>query len=283
MATIIADNASRILAFLYEGAPNHQLSGQELADTLRMTPQAVNDAVSILEENSYVEWQQFLGTAPFRFGVVEITSRGRYEYERAEKAPANANAPTSSGSVTLQIAPPPAPVGSPFGFVDADWEIVAERRGARDQLNVVLGFQFKSAYYDSGPLVANIEAMFGRALKAYSALPAAVPAALSFRQLSAGYGEHLFNEIARDIISADIAVFETSDLNPNVMLELGVALTWGVRVFVIKKEGCDKPPSDLSGQTWADHRDSAAAFPDPAHDEKLVRMVERAIRKKARP
>lgn len=66
------------------------------------------------------------------------------------------------------------------------------------------------------------------------------------------------------------------------MLELGVALTWGVRVLVIKKEGCAVPPSDLSGQTWADYRDSAQSFVDPGHPDKLVRMVERAVRKKAR-
>jgi hypothetical protein len=48
---------------------------------------------------------------------------------------------------------------------------------------------------------------------------------LALRSLRAGYGEHLFNEIARDVIRADIAVFETSDRNPNVMIEMGVALT----------------------------------------------------------
>jgi hypothetical protein len=66
-------------------------------------------------------------------------------------------------------------------------------------------------------------------------LPGAIPLHLVFRALAAGYGEHLFNQIARDIIAADIAVFETSDLNPTVMLEMGVALTWGVRVLPIKR------------------------------------------------
>ena len=160
---------------------------------------------------------------------------------------------------------------------------MSERRGARDRLNVVLGYQFQSTHYDSDRLASNLEAMFARAVAAYNQLPGAVAATLAFRRLSAGYGEHLFNEIARDIISADIAVFETSDLNPNVMLELGVALTWGVRVFVIKQEGRDKPPSDIFGHTWADHRDSASVFPDSTHDEKLLRMVERAVRKKSRP
>ena len=43
---------------------------------------------------------------------------------------------------------------------------------------------------------------------------------LIFKTLSAGYGEHLFNNISSDIISADIAVFEASNLNPNVMIEI---------------------------------------------------------------
>ena len=74
---------------------------------------------------------------------------------------------------------------------------------------------------------------------------------LSLRGLRAGYGEHLFNEIARDVISADIAVFETST-NSNVMIEMGVALTWGRRVLPIKKKGA-RIPSDISGQTSADY------------------------------
>ena len=51
-----------------------------------MTPGEVNDAVSILEENAHVEWQQFLGTAPWDFGFVEIRPRGRFEYERISLA-----------------------------------------------------------------------------------------------------------------------------------------------------------------------------------------------------
>jgi hypothetical protein len=53
-------------------------------------------------------------------------------------------------------------------------------------------------------------------------------------------------------------------------------------VLPIKQEGQPVPPSDVSGQTWADHRDSCAAFVDPDHEQKLVRMIERALRKKVR-
>jgi len=66
------------------------------------------------------------------------------------------------------------------------------------------------------------------------------------------------------------------------MLEMGVALTWGVRVLAIKKEGCPKPPSDVSGQTWADYENSCERFIDGDHAGKLFRMVQRAARKKVR-
>ena len=184
----------------------------------------------------------------------------------------------SGGSVPL----PPVPIGSPYGFHDEDWETVATRKADAGVLNVVLGLQFESEHYDAGLLRTNVKAMFSMAVEAYGQGLGVHPINLVFRPLTAGYGEHLFNEIARDIISADIAVFETSDLNPNVMLEMGVALTWGVRVLPIKLRGCPKPPSDVSGQTWADYLDNAMTFDDPEHQTKLVAMIERAVRKKVR-
>jgi hypothetical protein len=143
-----------------------------------------------------------------------------------------------------------------------------------------LGYKFESEHYDSDELIANVQDMFERAVTEYNELHVSYQIVLDFRALSAGYGEHLFNEIARDIISADIAVFETSNLTPNVMVELGVALTWGVRVLPIKREGQPTPPSDISGQTWIDYQDSASTFIDLEHSQKLVRMIERAARKK---
>lgn len=299
MPRTVGENAGIVLAFLY-GADRHaQLNGPAIAAATNLDPQEINDAVTILVENSYIEWQRFLGTAPWAFGYVEITPRGRYQFEREREAqratlaatvqpsaatgsPVRPVAAALDPAVSMLITAPPQPIGSPYGFEDEDWEIVSERKGAHDRLNVVLGYQFASPHYDSAQLTANLERMFCYAVAEYNGLPGAVPATLTFRALSAGYGEHLFNEIARDIISADIAVFDTSDLNPNVMLELGVALTWGVRVLVIKKVGRTVPPSDLSGQTWADYSDSANVFVDPGHSGKLVRMVERAVRKKAR-
>ena len=277
MAATIKENAGILLATLYEESkkPGQQegIDGSRIQELTKLEPDQINDAVAILLDNGYVEWQQYLGTAPFEFGSVEITPRGKAEYERAIEQSKNTHSVSA-------INPAATPVGSPYGFQDSDWELVAERKAERSKLFVVAGYQFTSSYYIAEKLTINLRSHFEKAVKNYNALPTSFPVELDFGPLVAGYGEHLFNEICRDIICADIAVFETSDLNPNVMLEMGVALTWGVRVLPIKARGCPKPPSDISGQTWADYEDNANHFVDQDHDRKMLRMVERAARKK---
>lgn len=260
-----------------------EVDGSTLAQITKLSPTDLNDAITLLQRSGFVEWRQYIGTAPYEFGHAWITPVGRYEAERTSavvEEPLNLKSNAPDAPPKSQIVLPPTPIGSPFGFKDEDWEFIAQQKNRAEQMSVVLGYQFDSTHYASSRLRENLEAMFRSAVDRYNSTPGVFKTALNFRPLAAGYGEHLFNEIARDIIASDIAVFETSDLNPNVMVELGVALTWGVRVLPIKAEGQARPPSDISGQTWADYRDSAKTFVDPEHADKLVRMVERAVRKK---
>ena len=278
MAETIEENANIILRALTGQGRDEigraMLTGNDLTHITDLLPAQINDAVTILVEAGLAEWRQALGTSPYIFREIGITPRGRYEIERNELKETEADARIST------ISRPPSPVGSPFGFQDQDWETVAERKSQSKNLYVVLGYQFDSQHYDSEKLKENIESNFQHTIDEYKRLLGSSDVELIFQPLAAGYGEHLFNEIARDIISADIAVFDTSDLNPNVMVEMGVALTWGVRVLPIKEKSCPKPPSDISGQTWADYHNSAAEFTDKEHYKKLLRMVERAVRKK---
>ena len=278
MARTIEENATSILALLAELPRSHgeyaAITGRELEERTNLSPDEINDAISILVEAGLADWLQTLGTGPFDFNEVWITPRGRYELERITSEPALSELPST------EIVRPPSPVGSPFGFTDIDWEIVSEHKFNKKTLYVVLGFQFESDHYNSEELKTNTERMFEHAVNKYNQMSGSIPIGLDFHPLAAGYGGHLFNEIARDIISSDISVFETSDLNPNVMIEIGVALTWGVRALLIKKQGQRVPPSDISGQTWADYINSAAEFMDPDHERKLVLMVQRAVRKK---
>jgi hypothetical protein len=281
MAKTVEENAAIVLEALYHESPKtkgeFEIDGKRVQELAELTPQEINDAVGILIDAGYVEWLQEMGTSPFDFGYVWITPRGKLEYERAKKEQER-----SSADMTTTIHQPITPVGSPYGFRDEDWEIVAEKKSLGNMLLVVFGYPFKSKFYDTTKLKGNLEKSFKLSVDKYNSLPNAIPVTLDFRPLAAGYGEHLFNEICRDIISADIAVFETSDMNPNVMLEMGVALTYGIRVLPIKMKDRPKPPSDISGQTWADYENSAETFVDPDHSKKILRMVERSARKKGK-
>lgn len=286
MANTIEENATILLDALAsvktDSNGRSMVKGEYISEKVNLLPAHINDAITILNESGLVEWRQWLGTSPYIFGEVGITPRGRYEYERisSTKKPVPKAINEEAASVTIKRSP--TPVGSPYGFNDEDWETVSERKSQHTKLYVVLGYQFESSHYDSNLLQENVKNDFVNSVDKYNKLPGSENIDLVFKPLAAGYGEHLFNEISRDIISSDIAVFDTSDLNANVMVEIGVALTWGVRVLPIKKSGCSKPPSDISGHTWADYENSAGNFLDNEHSEKLLRMVERAIRKKGR-
>jgi DNA-binding MarR family transcriptional regulator len=272
----MAESGAWSILFALASEGGIKVSGSKLQELTGLNPAEINGAVTLLELAGYVESLRYLRTEPFDFGHVILTSRGRYEYERLTETN------TISRTTEAEIVRSPIPAGSPYGFSDEDWEIVAEIKGKSDQLQVIFGYQFKSDHYNTETLKQNVEKMFQKAVEAYNKLPNAITVELNFKPLAAGYGEHLFNAIARAIISADIAVFDTSDLNSNVMIEIGVALTWGVRVLPIKREKCPNPPSDISGQTWADYRNSGSEFVDHYHGGKLLEMVEHAARKKGR-
>ena len=280
--TQIDMDASIILKLLAESPRDKYVDREDVSQLSDLPPERVNDAVGFLVNSGFAKWIQTFGTAPYDFNAVIITSRGRYEHQRLEAdAEQVAARPSFEDAGPIRTAMlPPAPAGSPYGFTDNDWKAISQRRHKSAVLYAVLGHQSKSKHFDKASLRRNVESMLHRAVKTYNSMPDRPQLRLEFRALSAGYGEHLFNEIARDIIGSDIAVFETSDLNPNVMLEMGVALTWGVKVLPIKLKGRPEPPSDVSGQTWADYTDSASSFPDPEHERKLVRMIELAVQEK---
>lgn len=293
--TQIEQDAKRVLGFLVPRRDHadalgvDQISewstGPELAEELDLSPARVNDAVSFLEINGYAETINTFGTLPFTFREVRSTPLGRLEYQRSTLAPkleaARADEQVAGAQAVLAPLPRhPTPVGSPYGFTEEDWEYVESERGRTDLLRVVVGLQFESRHFERPRLMKMLRRDFQAAVTEYNRELGNNPVRLSLRGLRAGYGEHLFNEIARDVISADIAVFETSDNNSNVMIEMGVALTWGRRILPIKKKSRPRPPSDISGQTWADYDGKTYRFIDEHHHENLVAMVRRVLRRK---
>lgn len=59
-----------------------RLAVKELQDC-DLTPEQINDVVEILERSGYVDVRRALGTQPYSFMGVELTSRGRLEYENS--------------------------------------------------------------------------------------------------------------------------------------------------------------------------------------------------------
>jgi hypothetical protein len=80
----IQQDLTTVLVELTKQKQFEQTDGQALADALGMSPERLNHAVAILQDNGYVKAHSYMGTAPFDFGTVEITPQGRYEVERAE-------------------------------------------------------------------------------------------------------------------------------------------------------------------------------------------------------
>ena len=277
-------NAELILGFLAEQVRDEigraYVAGEKIAEGTGLSPDDINDAITILIDSGLADWIQVMGTAPYIFGEVGIMPRGRYEYEGMKDAKAVAQPNKGAILHSVHAFHPPSPVGSPYGFQDEDWEYVAQQKSQSSELNVVFGYQFKSEYYDTDTLKQNVNSMMEKALIEYNTSAGSPEANLAFKPLAAGYGEHLFNQIARDIIGSDIAIFDTSDLNANVMIEMGVALTWGTRVLPIRASGCSQSPADISGQTWAEYESSGGKFVDSDHHNKLVQMVRRARQKK---
>ena len=173
-------------------------------------------------------------------------------------------------------------IGSPYGFSDLDWEYIIQKLQQKDNLNVVLGYQFQSGFYNSENLILNLKNHLTRAVEYYNELHPREKLHLNFNPLRSGAGEHLFNQIAREILSADIAFLEVSDRNPNVMIELGVSLAAGVSVVLIRSEESPDPPSDISGHTWTKYSDSASNLNFTDTNRELRELIERAITKRSK-
>ena len=272
----IEENAAKILMVLVEKGIE-EAEGEQIKQIVDLNPEDINDAVAYLEDLGALDVFKWFGTTPYKFGAVTVNSRGKYLYHEMKKKISEAG---KREDRKLLPQRPINPVGSPYGFTDADWKFVSSRREDRNTLNVVFGLQFESKYYPTDQLIDNIKQHFQKAVDAYNKKHSGETIIMQFEKLAAGYGEHLFNDIARSIISSDIAVFEVSDQNPNVMIELGVALTWGVRVLPLREKNSPKLPTDISGQTWIEYEEAGKKIIDEEFQQKLENMIEQAISKK---
>ncbi len=279
----IEQDALYILKILVEKGTK-RASGKMIKEETDFDAETINDAINYLEDLNAVDVLRGMGTSPYNFFNIGVTSRGRYLYHEIfsdQQGSIIDENPTNEEKLTKSLPERPLnPVGSPYGFTDEDWESVALKKQDKNHLNVVFGLQYKSKYYDTNQIIEIIKAHFKVSITNFNTKNDDMDVELNFEKLSAGLGEHVFNNIAGKIIASDIAIFEVSDHNPNVMIELGVALTWGIRVLPLREINSPNLPSDISGQTWTAYENSGLKIDDNNFQEKLDVIVDRAIRKK---
>ncbi len=269
----IEKNSIKILSFLYNDSTKHNdsyIKGKTLQDLTSLSTEEINNAVELLKNNGYIETNYYLGTTPFTFGDVKITPLGIFKYEKMKEED------------NKDIEKSKIPRGSPFGFEKEDWEIVYKRKNDKNTIYIVFGYQFESKFYDAKLLTKNVEKLFKTVINLYNKNEDTDTIKIKFIPLKAGFGEHLFNKIACDIISSDIAIFEISNKNPNVMIEMGVALTWGSKVIPMLKKRCKTPPSDISGQTYLRYNNNGEIFYDDDINTSIYECIDKAVKRKKR-
>jgi hypothetical protein len=104
------------------------------------------------------------------------------------------------------------------------------------QNEVFVGFQFKSKNYNALSLKKGIT----EGLDKFSFKP--------FFPDEHAKNEHITCKICERLQNVSFCIFDLSDINPNVMLELGLACGLDKKIFIIRAKSADKPiPSDLKG------------------------------------
>src|SRR5579859_2428143 len=80
----IKDNAIRIMMTLRDQFPaNGYGGGKELKEATQLDPNQLNDAVEYLDNKGYIERQDFLGTAPYIFGMIRLNIHGKLFLEQS--------------------------------------------------------------------------------------------------------------------------------------------------------------------------------------------------------
>jgi hypothetical protein len=279
MPSPIEEHASRLLALMAESGRSH-FDSRWLSRESGLEPGAVASAVDYLDDLGAVKAGRARGH-PAGAWDVRIESRGRFLYQAIRAQEDGYGCADAIGR--LLPDPPANPVATPYGLTADDWATVASRKTDSQTLHVVVALPFVSAHYDMKALVRNVRDHFRRAVQRYNEAHHDTMITVRFEHLLAGLRRDGFNRVARDILGADLAVFETSDWNPNVMLEMGVALTWGVPVLPLRRATARPIVLDVSGQGYLLYEDSAARILREGFDDHLVGTIEDAIRMKAGP
>jgi hypothetical protein len=102
----IDQDVALVLSLLAAAPHDEYVAAYVISDDSGLTPDRVNDAVSLLVEAALAKWLQTMGTAPFAFTKAMITAKGRREVQRTSLPAvdrAAVDGPAASVHPTLQL------------------------------------------------------------------------------------------------------------------------------------------------------------------------------------
>jgi len=126
------------------------------------------------------------------------------------------------------------------------------RNGNRQSIRIFFGYQLVSQFHSESD-IRKCARLLVRTLSDRN-----VRATVTFGRFPAG--ENLWDAIRDAIGRCDVALFDISENNPNVVLEAGLALGSSKRIIMLKSRESDeqfKRPSDLVGYVYVPYRSSA--------------------------
>lgn len=128
-------------------------------------------------------------------------------------------------------------------------------RTKKRKLKVFVGYQIESEYHDTEDLK---EAIF-KAKEIVEENFSNIDLEIKFGEF--GAGKVLFNEVLSAIKDCEIAIFDISENNPNVLIEVGLAYGNNKQVILLKNESSKerfKVSSDISAFIYVPYKDKEA-------------------------
>lgn len=122
-------------------------------------------------------------------------------------------------------------------------------------VNVFAGYQFKSEYFKRPELD---DAIVFAADSAADSIPENDEIELKYNPIDITPGKIIIEELKSLINGSDICIFEASDLNNNVFIELGLALAYEKPIIILVNSSVPnkiKLPSDISGIVYVSYPD----------------------------
>ena len=107
-----------------------------------------------------------------------------------------------------------------------------------NHIRIMYGYDWNTQSDNYNLICTEVRDLLGKLEKAYSLN-------FSFEPLH-GKDGNIYCDICHQIQSANVVLFDVSTHNPNVILELGIAIGTGKYVFILRSKHYKLPPSSLS-------------------------------------